>query len=80
MGFFGIGTEKKTDVEDEEENEREEEKQEQDAAKDMVFVEEVNGLTNRQLLELIAVMQFENIYEDIYDDWEDLIKHIKEDK
>ena len=84
MGFFGIGTEKKTDVEEEKHKEEEQEDNDEEETEEgegtKEFVEGVKGLTERQLLKLLVLMNYENDYKSISDNWYDLIKIVKEDE
>ena len=85
MGFFGIGTEKKTDVDEEKQKQEEEDdegKTEEEGNKETgkEFVRLLNNLTEKQLLKLILIMRYEETYDSIFDDWDDTIKAIKEDE
>ena len=80
MGFFGLGTDKKSDVEEEKQEDEgnDEEETEEEGTKEFVYG--VKGLTERQLLKLLVLMNYENDYESISDNWVDLIKIVKEDE
>ena len=85
MGLFGLGTEKKTDVEEEEpeeDDDKNEEKTDVEAEEETgkAFVQLLKGLTEIELLKIQILMKYEATYDPIFDDWNDMVKAIKEDE
>ncbi len=64
--------------EDEPEEEQEDEQEESEEPNE--FVENIKGLTEKQLLKLLVLMEYEKEYEAVTDDWNEMIKIVKEDE
>ena len=86
MGFFGIGTEKKTDVEEEnteedtqEEDEQEEEKDTTSTRVTQIFLNGIKGMSERQLLKFAIMIYFDDQYYGL-GSFEQMIKIVKEDE
>lgn len=83
MGFFG--TKKSQDYDDKEQEEEQEEQQdkvdEEQASNDhsKCFCDSIKGLTEKQLLKLLVMMKYEDKYGSISEDWDEIVKIVREE-
>ncbi len=88
MGFFGLGTEKKSDVEEnkkeeEDEGNDEEETEEEDGQEsedNKVLIDILSKATEKQLLKLLVIMSYEKQYKNLAGDWDRIKKIVMEDE
>ena len=88
MGFFGLGTEKKSDVEEnkkeeEDEGNDEEETEEEDGQEsenNKVLIDILSKATEKQLLKLLVIMSYEKQYENLAGDSDRMKKIVMEDE